>query len=163
MCTRWRPAYVAIGSNLRDPAARVLEAYQHLGALSGVRLLARSRAYRSRPLGPQDQPDFVNAVAGLLTTLAPRALLQELLTIERRMGRERGERWGPRIVDLDLLWMPDEPIAEPGFTMPHPGIRDRNFVLYPLHDVAPTLSIPGCGRVRDLMQRAGEAGLTVLQ
>lgn len=78
------------------------------------------------------------------------------------MGRERRERWGPRVIDLDLIWIVGEPIDLPQLRVPHPGVRDRNFVLYPLFDIAPTLMIPGCGRVSDLKQRAGDAGLRVL-
>ncbi len=159
----WQPAYVALGSNLEDPPARIAEAIGRIGAIPGVRLIAVSRLYRSRPMGPQDQPDFVNAAAGLLTTLGARALLDALLETERRMGRNRAERWGPRIIDLDLIWMPGEPLHEPGLTLPHPGVTERNFVLYPLADIAPTLTIPGMGRVSDLQARSGADGLTVME
>jgi len=114
-------------------------------------------------MGPQDQPQFVNAAAGLLTLLAPRDLLTELLDIERSMGRVRQERWGPRVIDLDLLWMVDSPITMPGLQLPHPGVSTRNFVLYPLADIAPTLEIPGLGQVLDLKSRAGAEGISVLQ
>ncbi len=162
MTPRWLPAYVALGSNVDDPPARIAEAFEHLAALPGTRLLARSRLYRTRPLGPQDQPDFLNAAAGLLTTREPRELLADLLGIERRMGRERGLRWGPRRIDLDLLWMPVPPIDEPGLTLPHPGVSRRNFVLYPLADIAPSLEIPGVGQVSALKQAAGTDGIEVL-
>jgi 2-amino-4-hydroxy-6-hydroxymethyldihydropteridine diphosphokinase len=153
---------VAIGSNLDDPAARVLEAFDRLAALGDCRLELRSRLYRSHPLGPQDQPDFVNAVAGMLTTLAARALLDALLEVEQGMGRRRDARWGPRIIDLDLLWMLGPPIDEPGLRVPHPALSARNFVLYPLADVCPLLTIPGLGRVCDLKNRVSDAGLSVL-
>ncbi|HUY83213.1 MAG TPA: 2-amino-4-hydroxy-6-hydroxymethyldihydropteridine diphosphokinase [Steroidobacteraceae bacterium] len=158
----WRPAYVAIGSNLDDPRARVEEALARLARLDRSRLVARSRLYRSRPMGPQDQPDFLNAVAGLLTALDTRELLEAMLSVERAMGRRRRERWGPRIVDLDLIWIPGAPIAEPDLEVPHPGVRERNFVLYPLADIAPTLVIPGCGRVSELKERIGGEGIVVL-
>ncbi len=158
-----RPAYVALGSNLDDPVRQVGLALGHLSRHEAVRVVARSRLYRSRPLGPQDQPDFVNAAAGLLTALAARELLEVLLAIERLMGRDRRERWGPRIIDLDLIWMIGEPIDEPGLCLPHPGVSARNFVLYPLADIAPTLRIPGHGRVADLAARIGDAGLSVLE
>jgi len=131
--------------------------------LRATRPVLRSRLYLSNPMGPQDQPQFVNAAAGLLTLLAPRDLLTELLDIERSMGRVRQERWGPRVIDLDLLWMVDSPITMPGLQLPHPGVSTRNFVLYPLADIAPTLEIPGLGQVLDLKSRAGAEGISVLQ
>ena len=109
-------------------------------------------------MGPQDQPEFVNAAAGLLTRQAARELLDALLAIERAMGRDRQERWGPRIIDLDLVWMVGAAVDEPGLTVPHPGVSERNFVLYPLGDIAPTLDIPGHGRVVDLKRRRGRQG-----
>jgi 2-amino-4-hydroxy-6-hydroxymethyldihydropteridine diphosphokinase len=163
MNSLWRPAYVAIGSNLDSPRDRVVEAFERMRDLRATRPLLRSRLYLTTPMGPQDQPQFVNAVAGLLTLLAPRDLLTELLDIERSMGRVRQERWGPRVIDLDLLWMVDSPITMPGLQLPHPGVSTRNFVLYPLADIAPTLEIPGLGQVLDLKSRAGAEGISVLQ
>ena len=156
----WRPAYIGLGSNLQDPKAQVLRACAALQALPGTRLVSLSPLYRSRPFGPVPQPDFVNAVAAVLTQLDPRALLGELLALERAFGRpaER-ERWGPRIIDLDLLVHGRERLAEPGLTLPHPGIVERNFVLYPLCDLAPDLDVPGLGRVAGLMGRAAPEGL----
>ena len=163
MNTLWRPAYVAIGSNLESPRERVLEAMTHIAALGAVSSLMGSRLYLSRPMGPQDQPDFVNAAAGFLTTLNPRELLNELLNIERGMGRKRETRWGPRVIDLDLIWMVDAAVAEPGLTVPHPGVSTRNFVLYPLADIAPTIKIPEIGTVLDLKHSVGGEGLSVLE
>jgi 2-amino-4-hydroxy-6-hydroxymethyldihydropteridine diphosphokinase len=162
MTSLWRPAYVAIGSNLNHPEMRVLEAFERLAALPATRSVLRSRLYETRPMGPQDQPYFVNAAAGLLTQLTARELLEGLLRIEQSMGRNRQERWGPRVIDLDLIWMLGEPIDEPGLTVPHPGVSTRNFVLYPLADIAPTLAIPGTGNVLELAQRAGDDGISVL-
>ncbi|MEA3197125.1 MAG: 2-amino-4-hydroxy-6-hydroxymethyldihydropteridine diphosphokinase [Gammaproteobacteria bacterium] len=162
MASSWRAAYVAIGSNLNDPRARVLEAFERLAALPGTHSLTRSRLYKTRPMGPQDQPFFVNAAAGLLSQLTARELLDGLLAIERDMGRDRQERWGPRVIDLDLVWMLGGTIDEPGLTVPHPGVSTRNFVLYPLTDIAPTLAIPGHGNVRELAQRAGDDGISFL-
>jgi 2-amino-4-hydroxy-6-hydroxymethyldihydropteridine diphosphokinase len=159
----WRPAYVAIGSNLNEPRARVLEAFERLAALRSSQAMLRSRLYQTRPMGPQDQPNFVNAAAGLLTQSAPRELLDELLGIEQAMGRNRQMRWGPRVIDLDLVWMLGETIDEPGLTVPHPGVSMRNFVLYPLADIAPTLVIPGHGKVRELMRSIGDDGISVLE
>jgi 2-amino-4-hydroxy-6-hydroxymethyldihydropteridine diphosphokinase len=159
----WRPAYVAIGSNLNQPQARVHEAFEHLAALPATQLLLRSRLFLTRPMGPQDQPHFVNAAAGLLTQLTARQLLEDLLRVEQSMGRKRQERWGPRVIDLDLLWTLGETIDEPGLTLPHPGVSTRNFVLYPLADIAPSLVIPGHGRVSDLLRGVGDDGISVLE
>jgi len=163
MDSLWRPAYVAIGSNLDSPRDRVLEAIERLTKLRAARSTSRSRLYLSRPLGPQDQPQFVNAAVGLLTQLAPQDLLSELLAIERVMDRERKERWGPRVIDLDLLWMVDSAVTLPALTLPHPGVSTRNFVLYPLADLAPTLDIPGLGPVLDLKSRVGDEGICILE
>jgi 2-amino-4-hydroxy-6-hydroxymethyldihydropteridine diphosphokinase len=163
MTSLWRPAYVAIGSNLNHPQTRVHEAFERLVALPATRWVLRSRLYRTRPMGPQDQPYFVNAAAGLLTQLTARELLEGLLRIERDMGRNRQERWGPRVIDLDLVWMPGETIDEPGLTVPHPGLSTRNFVLYPLADIAPSLAIPGHGKVSDLLRGVGDDGISVLE
>jgi 2-amino-4-hydroxy-6-hydroxymethyldihydropteridine diphosphokinase len=163
MSALWRPAYVAIGSNLDSPRERVLEAIERMMALNGARLMVRSRLYLTRPMGPQDQPNFVNAAVGLLTQLTPQELLSGLNGIERSMGRDRQERWGPRIIDLDLLWMIDSPVSEPGLTVPHPGVSTRNFVLYPLADIAPTIKIPKVGNVLDLKRDAGGDGISVLE
>ncbi len=159
----WRPAYVALGSNLDAPRERVLEALDRMRAIERTRLETHSLLYRTQPMGPQDQPQFVNAAAGLLTQLEPRPLLEALLEIERRMGRVRSERWGPRRIDLDLLWLVGAACTESGLTLPHPGVSMRNFVLYPLADIAPTLDIPGHGRVLDLKLRAGADGISALE
>jgi|SRR5450631_2214011 2-amino-4-hydroxy-6-hydroxymethyldihydropteridine diphosphokinase len=163
MTSLWRPAYVAIGSNLNHPRDRVLEAFERLSTLPTTRLELRSRLYNTRPMGPQDQPNFVNAAAGLLTQVGAHELLEGLLQIERAMGRNRQERWGPRVIDLDLVWMLGQMSDEPSLTLPHPGVSTRNFVLYPLADIAPTLAIPGHGRVSDLLQRVGDDGISVLE
>lgn len=157
----WRPAYIGLGSNLEDPKAQVLRAcagLQRLGA--STRLVLVSPLYRSKPFGPVPQPDFINAVAGLLTQLDPRALLAELLALETALGRPaEHQRWGPRIIDLDLLLLGRERRGEPGLTLPHPGIVERNFVLYPLCDLAPDLEVPGLGRVAELKERLAPLGL----
>jgi 2-amino-4-hydroxy-6-hydroxymethyldihydropteridine diphosphokinase len=157
---RWWPAYVALGSNLDDPAARVREALARLRGVADTRLVAGSSLWSSRPLGPRNQPDFVNAVAGLLTALSPPALLGELKAIERAMGRHpAGPRWGPRIIDLDLLAYGTVTASGPGLSVPHPGVQERDFVLYPLAEIAPELWIPGAGRVRTLAARVEDRGL----
>jgi 2-amino-4-hydroxy-6-hydroxymethyldihydropteridine diphosphokinase len=159
----WRPAYIGLGSNLADPRAQVLSARERLARIPLTRLLLASPLYRSRPMGPIAQPDFVNAVAGVLTQLPAPALLRELRTLETALGRPpRHERWGPRIIDLDLLSFGREQRSEAALTLPHPGIVGRNFVLYPLADIAPDLDLPGLGRVADLRQRVTSEGLTLL-
>ena len=152
-----KPAYVGIGSNLDDPVRQVEAAIEHLAAIRGTRLLARSPLYRSAPWGGIEQPDFVNAVAALETRLDPMSLLQALRGIEDAQGRTRGaQRWGPRVIDLDLLVYADVTIDEPDLTVPHPRIAERNFVLLPLMDVAPELVIPGLGRVDAIPVDEGE-------
>ena len=128
--------------------------------MAGTRFVRLSPRYRSKPFGPVPQPDFVNAVAAVLTQLDSRALLGELLELERALGRpaER-EHWGPRIIDLDLLVYGRERREEPGLTLPHRGIVERNFVLYPLCDLAPDLDVPGLGRVAELKGRLASEGL----
>lgn len=156
----WRPAYVALGSNLSEPDRQVQAAFAALAALPGTRLIARSGLWRSRPMGPQDQPDFVNAAAGLLTTAEPRALLESLQEIERRLGKTVPPvRWGPRVIDLDLLAVGGLELAEPGLELPHPGLHQRNFVLYPLAEIAAELWVPGLARVCRLRERVSPAGI----
>jgi 2-amino-4-hydroxy-6-hydroxymethyldihydropteridine diphosphokinase len=156
----WHPAYVALGSNLSDPARQVESAIDALAAMAGTRLVSRSSLWKSRPLGPSDQPDFVNAVAGLLTTATPQAFLAALKELERRLGRSLPVvRWGPRVIDLDLLLYGDRQADDPDLTLPHAGLHQRNFVLYPLAEIAAELWVPGHGRVRTLKQRAASDGL----
>jgi 2-amino-4-hydroxy-6-hydroxymethyldihydropteridine diphosphokinase len=160
----WFPAYVALGSNLDGPATQIERAFTVLSELSDCRLIARSRLYRTQPLGPQDQPEFMNAAAGLLTKLTPRELLVALKNLERTLGRDVPiVRWGPRRIDLDLLVYADARISESDLVVPHPGLPERNFVLYPLRDIAPDLHVPGHGRVGQLAASVGAAGLALLE
>lgn len=160
---RWTPAYVGLGSNLDEPRQQVERGFEALARLPDTLLVARSRRYRSRPLGPQDQPDFVNAAAGLLTRLEPEALLVQLKQLEATLGREQPvRRWGPRVIDFDLLLYGAEVRATPVLTLPHPGLLERNWVLYPLKDIAPSLWVPGQGRAADLADRLGPDGIEPL-
>ena len=154
---RWYPAYIGLGSNLQGPARQVQSALERLAALPATRLIAHSSLYRSAPYGGVEQPDFINAAAALLTQLTARQLLGELKQIEQRCGRDADEvRWGPRILDLDLLVYGSETIAEDSLMVPHPGIAERNFVLLPLAELAPDLVVPGLGRVASLPVNASE-------
>jgi 2-amino-4-hydroxy-6-hydroxymethyldihydropteridine diphosphokinase len=158
--TRWIPAFVALGSNLDDPERQVERAVAALADVPRSRLVSRSSLYRSPPFGPVVQPEFVNAVAGLLTTLDARAMLGELKALERRLGRETPVvRWGPRRIDLDLLIHGDARVDEPEIQVPHPGLAERAFVLIPLAEIAPDLEVPGAGRVRTLASRVEASGL----
>ena len=160
---RWIPAYVALGSNLGEPQAQIERACAHLGRIRDTRLVMRSRLYASRPMGPPDQPEFVNAAAGLLTRLPAPDLLRELQAIESAMGRVPPPvRWGPRRIDLDLLLHGQQVSREPALVLPHPGIHERNFVLYPLADIAPTLLVAGHASVAELARKRGGDGLRVL-
>lgn len=162
--TAWAPAYVALGSNLDDPPAQLGRALEALARLPATHLVAASSYYRNPPMGDVAQPDFVNAVAGLLTTLGPRALLELLQGIERAHGRDRAKsvRWGPRVLDLDLLVHGRARLREDGLELPHPGIGERNFVLFPLLEIAPGLDVPGLGPVEALARRVGPGGLVKL-
>jgi len=154
-------AYVGLGSNLAEPRKQVEKALQTLSVLPRTNLLARSKLYATEPWGHRDQPGFVNAVAVLDTQLSARELLDALLSIERQAGRERnGERWGPRILDLDVLLYGDSRIDEPALHVPHPRLHERAFVLVPLAEIAPLLYIPGAGRVVDLLSEI-DAGTCV--
>ncbi len=152
MSGRWIPVWLGLGSNLDDPAAQLRQAIIALRALPDSRLYLVSRLYRNKPMGPQDQPDYVNAVVGLLTRLPPRRLLEELQSLERAAGRDRlrSQRWGARRLDLDILSYGQQRLDETGLSIPHPGISQRNFVLLPLLEVAPGLQIPGLSPLRML-------------
>jgi 2-amino-4-hydroxy-6-hydroxymethyldihydropteridine diphosphokinase len=159
--TTWLPAYVGLGSNLKDPAAQVQRGFKELEQLPDTRLIAVSPLYSNPPMGPQEQPDYVNAVAGLLTRQTPEQLLASLQALEQQLGRVRkeGDRWGPRIIDLDLLVYGQVQLSSPGLNLPHSGISERNFVLLPLRDIAPTLLVPGQGIVNELAQHVDSTGL----
>ena len=151
---------MALGSNLDDPPRQLRLALGGLARLPDSRLVTRSRLWRSPPLGPPDQPDYANAVAGLLTRLEAGRLLSLLQQLERELGRTAPVlRWGPRVIDLDLLVIGREESARPGLMLPHPGLHERDFVLYPLAEVAPALWVPGRGRVETLLARVADRGL----
>lgn len=153
---RWRPAYVGIGSNLDDPVRQVRTACEAFEKLPDSGFVACSGLYRSAPMGPPDQPDFINAVGAFLTRLGPRELLLALRAIEDQRGRQRDHaQWGPRTLDLDLLVLGGLVVDEPDLCVPHPGIAERNFVLLPLAEIAPHLVVPGLGSVQRLLAQLG--------
>ena len=148
-------AYVGLGANLGDAALTLRQASMALALLSDEGAAGFSRLYRTPAWGVEDQPDFINGVAALRTSLAPRDLLDALLGIERQHGRDRAQevRWGPRTLDLDLLLYGDEVMDEPGLQVPHPRLHERGFVLVPLLELAPDLEVSGHGRLRDAASR----------
>lgn len=155
-------ATIGLGANLRDPAAQVEYALAEIGRLPGTRLTAHSSLYASAPVGYVDQPDFINAVAQVETTLAPRALLDALLDIEHRHGRERSFRNAPRTLDLDLLLYGHAHFHEEALTLPHPRMCERSFVLLPLLEIAPGTIIPGRGPAADWLAACADQHITVL-
>ena len=155
--------YIGLGSNLDDPAGQLRQALDALGKLPATRLLKCSSFYRSRPLGGKDQPDYINAVAKLDTSLAALTLLDHLQRIESGQGRLRTEeRWASRTLDLDLLLYGDAQIRERNLRVPHPEIAGRNFVLCPLLEIDPDIEIPGQGPANTLLDKTGLAGLEKL-
>ena len=165
-------AYIGIGSNLDDPESQVHRAIIELDEMPQSRCNLHSSLYRSAPLlldnnrvsssGLQDQPDYINAVAELETELSPLDLLHELQLLELLHKRTRGERWGPRTLDLDILLYDDRIIETLALTVPHVGLYERNFVLYPLAEIAPNLDIPGTGRLSGLLGRCERGSLEKL-
>ena len=144
-------AFIGLGANLDDPRAHLLRAFDELAQLPQSSLSARSSLWRSAPVGYTDQPEFVNAVARLETDLAPEALLGQLRGLELAHGRERSFANAPRTLDLDLLLYGDESRATVKLTLPHPRMHERAFVLEPLAEIAPELSIPGHGNAREVL------------
>jgi 2-amino-4-hydroxy-6-hydroxymethyldihydropteridine diphosphokinase len=154
---------IGLGGNLDAPAERVRRARRVLASREGVREVAFSSLYKSKPMGPKDQPDYVNAVMAIETQLGPLELLDLLQSIESAEGRVRqGERWGPRTLDLDLLLYGSEVIQHPRLVVPHPGLAVREFVLHPLAEILPDLEVPGVGRVRELAEQCPDNGIEVM-
>jgi 2-amino-4-hydroxy-6-hydroxymethyldihydropteridine diphosphokinase len=155
------PAYIALGSNLQDPPSQLRYALLALQALPETQLEKVSSVYRSAAVGPQDQPDYLNAVVLLTTGLSPLALLDALQQIERDQHRERSVRWGPRTIDLDLLLYGALEINSPRLSVPHPRMAQRHFVLYPLHEISDAgLLLPDGTALATLLQHCPRKGLT---
>jgi len=153
-------AYIGLGSNLANPLVQVRQALIELESIPGTRVTARSSLYRTSPVGYLEQPDFINAVASVQTTLKPQALLAALLAIENRHGRRRAMRNAPRTLDLDLLLYGEEVFDQDGLTLPHPRLHERAFVLAPLAEIAPEAVVPGMGRLQDLLARVDCNGVS---
>lgn len=152
-------AFVALGSNLGDPAQQIRAALRALDKLPDTRLVRRSALYRNPPEGGLDQPAYLNAVAAIETRIGPRALLDRLLGIERAQGRVRDYPNAPRTLDLDIVLYGDGVIQEAGLTIPHPRMMQRAFVLAPLAEIAPDVVVPGGGRVADLLRNVDASGM----
>ncbi len=151
------PAVVGMGSNLGDRMGLLAAGLEGMARAEGVRLLSVSRVYETEPVGPP-QPHYLNAVAILATTLPPMALLRLLQDLEARAGRRRGIRWGPRTLDLDLLFYGDEVISLPELEVPHPRVEERAFVLAPLAELAPKMPLPSGRTAREALEALGVAG-----
>ncbi len=147
-------AYIGLGSNMDDPVDQVSRALVELDRLPDTSLVSRSGLYRNPPMGGMDQPEYVNAAARIDTMLGPEDLLQELHGIESVHGRVRDGHWGARTLDLDLLLYGATIIDTVDLKVPHPGMHERPFVLYPLYEIAPDLQIPGHGALADLIEKS---------
>ncbi len=152
-------AYIGLGSNLADPAAQLRQGLLAVARLPETRIVAQSSFYRSPPMGPPDQPDYINAVAAIETAQTAYNLLASLQEVEARHGRARGVRWGPRTLDIDILLYGAERLAGPRLTVPHPGLTERAFVLYPLVEIAPDLEVPGLGPLARLLRHCERRGI----
>ncbi|MGM0570721.1 2-amino-4-hydroxy-6-hydroxymethyldihydropteridine diphosphokinase [Marinobacter sp.] len=156
-------AWIGLGSNLEDPLEQLARAITGLATLPDSTLLAQSPFYQSRPMGPQDQPDFVNGVVLLETSLPPAVLLDHLQRLEKAHGRVRLRHWGPRTLDLDLLLYGDQTIATERLTVPHPGIPERDFVLRPMLDIDQGVTLPDGRTCRQLLAECTDNGLKRLE
>ncbi|MEJ2178858.1 MAG: 2-amino-4-hydroxy-6-hydroxymethyldihydropteridine diphosphokinase [Gammaproteobacteria bacterium] len=156
-------AFVGLGSNLDDPVLQVTQACAEIAAIEKVRLIKISSLYQSPPMGPADQPDYINAVAEIATSLTPAELLVALQAIEKHHGRVRSaQRWSARTLDLDILLYGEKLINSASLVIPHLGLYERAFVLYPLLEIAPQLVVPGHGAIAELVQKCKRGGLKVV-
>lgn len=156
-------AYIALGSNLNEPIQQLNQALQAMNQLANSQLLAKSSFYRSKPLGPQDQPDYVNAVACLQTELVPIELLKQLQQIENEQGRVRLRRWGERTLDLDILLYDQQIIQTELLTVPHYDMQNREFVIVPLYEIAPELKIPNGKSLKQLIKQFEQHQMQICQ
>ncbi|HDM8220786.1 TPA: 2-amino-4-hydroxy-6-hydroxymethyldihydropteridine diphosphokinase [Vibrio campbellii] len=157
-------AYIAVGSNLADPVSQAKQAIEALKTLPNSEFVRASSLYSSTPMGPQNQPDYINAVVAIKTNLTPLELLDCTQAIEQEQGRVRkDERWGPRTLDLDMILYGNEVIDSERLTVPHYGMREREFVLYPLAEIAPSLQLPDGTEVSSLLAQVDRNGLNIWQ
>lgn len=155
--------FIGLGSNLDDPLFQLNKAVEHLKQLETLTFINISNFYSSPPMGPQDQPDYINAVVEVTTKLTAEQLLDALQNIENIQGRVRSQRWGARTLDLDILLYGNEVINTERLIVPHSGISERNFVLYPLSDLVDSdFQIPGLGEISELLAACPMTGLTRL-
>lgn len=154
-------ALIGLGSNLGDKSGNIAQAIAQLTASEDIRLVAHSRLYRTPPWGKTDQDWFVNACIGVATVLSPHELLGRCQAVESELGRVRGERWGPRVIDVDILAYRDVMLDEPDLVLPHPRIAERAFVLAPLAEIAPGLMILG-RTVAERLAGVDRAGVEVI-
>ncbi len=159
-----KTVYIGLGSNIDNPVMQIHEAVERIKETPGVVFKRLSNLYQSTPLGPQDQPDFVNAVAEIETNLSARGLLAFLQRIEDTQKRDRSaERWGPRTIDLDILLFGDERVESSDLSIPHVGLKERAFVVYPLSEIAPQLTLPGGETISDLKAQCPAGKLKLLE
>lgn len=157
-------AFIAVGSNLSDPVGQAQNAIEALKGLPSSEFIQSSMLYSSTPMGPQDQPDYINAVVEIKTKLTPLELLDCTQAIELEQGRVRKEeRWGPRTLDLDIILYGNEVIDSERLVVPHYGMKEREFVLYPLAEIAPNLTLPCGSRLEDLLKIVDKNGLNIWQ
>jgi 2-amino-4-hydroxy-6-hydroxymethyldihydropteridine diphosphokinase len=154
--------FIGLGSNLKEPAAQLARAVSALATLPETALVAQSPFYASRPVGPQDQPDFVNGAVWLRTSLRPHQLLDELQSIEQKHGRERLRHWGPRTLDLDILVFGDQVLDDERLTVPHRELPNRDFALQPLLDLKADLTLPDGTAIAQLRGQCPDNGLRKL-
>jgi 2-amino-4-hydroxy-6-hydroxymethyldihydropteridine diphosphokinase len=156
------PVYIGLGSNLDNPEQQIASALLNLNEIKGCRLIKDSGLFKSPPMGPQDQPDYLNAVALIETTLNAEILLDQLQLIENNHGRIRSRYWGERTLDLDILLYGNDMISTERLTVPHIGLTQREFVLYPLQKISPELNVPGKGNIMDLIEACPVSGIEYL-
>ena len=156
-------SYIGVGSNQKDPIKQALQAIDALKSLPNSELVKSSSLYCSAPMGPQDQPDYINAVVAIDTKLSPIELLDKLQAIELNQGRVRKDnRWGPRTLDLDIILFADQQINSERLVVPHYGMHEREFVLYPLFEITPNLIMPNGTHLSQLISLCDKNGLTTI-
>ncbi|ODN66724.1 2-amino-4-hydroxy-6-hydroxymethyldihydropteridine diphosphokinase [Methylophaga muralis] len=152
-------AYIGLGSNLENPLQQIKTAIDDLQSLADINIVSVSSLYQSPPMGPADQPDYINAVLALETSLNPHQLLDALQSVEQLHGRVRKRHWGERTLDLDILLYGDQILDDERLKIPHPGMHERAFVLYPLAEIAPDIEIPCIGTLQKILPSCPQGDL----